>query len=347
MPILTEYTRKIIQHSDLSEDEMTTCMRHIMAGETEDIELAAFLTALAQKGETVDEIVGAVKVLREKARTVNAPQGAVDCCGTGGDGLGTYNVSTAVAIVCAACGVPMAKHGNRSASSKSGAADVLEALGANLDMSDSKLEEALRRFYFAFLMAPHHHQAMKHVIPVRKALGFRTIFNLLGPLLNPAETQYQLIGVYSDHLLLPMAETLSRLGTKKAWIVHGDDGMDEISICAPTRVAILNHGTIEETVVTPEDCGLARTTPNELSGGAAQENAAALKDLLTGTQGAYRDIVLANASAVLMIAGKADSLRQGAAYAADAIDCGAAMHILESYIAFSQEGATQKDTMEA
>ncbi|MCB9991444.1 MAG: anthranilate phosphoribosyltransferase [Rhodospirillales bacterium] len=324
----------LITDRSLTESEMAAAMHSIMDGQASAEDMAAFLTAMAQRGETVDEITGAAKVMREKASTINAPADALDCCGTGGDGIGTYNISTAVALVAAACGVPIAKHGNRAASSKSGAADVLEALGVNLDTRLEKLEQALAEIGFCFLMAPRHHEAVKHVVPVRKQLGFRTIFNLLGPLANPAGTKFQLIGVYDKHWLVPMAETLDRLGTQKAWLVHGHDGLDEITVTGPTDIAILDHGTITTKTLTPEDFGLPVSPADDLRGGMAEENAAALTALLQGKPSAYRDIVLANTAAVLNIHGNT-ALKDAAAQAAAAIDEGKAIAVLNRYKEFT------------
>ncbi|HPF79128.1 MAG TPA: anthranilate phosphoribosyltransferase [Alphaproteobacteria bacterium] len=337
MTSLDQYLNNISEGAVLTEQEMESVMRQIMKGDAQDEQIAALLTRLAERGEAVSEITGAARVMREMAAGINAPSDAMDCCGTGGDGSGTYNISTAVALVSAACGVPVAKHGNRAASSKSGAADVLEALGANLNLSKEQLEIALKQFNFCFLMAPHHHQAMKHVMPVRKSLGFRTIFNLLGPLANPAGTKFQLIGVFDKKWVRPMAEVLNNLGTKGAWVVHGQDGLDEITTTTATDIAILKNGEIEEKTITPDDYGLEVAMPDDLKGGDAKENAAALRALLEGKKSPYRDIVLANVSAVLNIHGKVDSLRDGVAIAAANIDNGKAMKALENYIEFSKE----------
>ncbi len=330
--------QKLQNQSHLSEDEMIAAMKEIMGGKCSDSEIAAFLMGLSVLGETPQELTGAAKVMRSKAKTITAPQGSVDCCGTGGDNSGSYNISTAVALVAAACGVPMAKHGNRSASSKSGAADVLEALGVNLELSTEKLEEALRIIGFAFLMAPRHHQAVKHVVPVRKALGVRTIFNLMGPLANPANTKYQLIGVFDRKWLVPMAQTLKGLGTVRAWVVHGSDGMDEITVSGKTYVAKLENGQISEDIITPQDFGLQQSDIGELKGGDAAYNAKALRNLLAGEKNAYRDIVIANTASVLVISGKVakGSLRKAAEMAADAIDSKKAAALLDRYIKFSQ-----------
>ncbi|MCB1782577.1 MAG: anthranilate phosphoribosyltransferase [Alphaproteobacteria bacterium] len=323
------------------EEEMNALFSQIMEGGCSDAEIAAFLMGLSMRGETVDELTGAARVMRAKASGVSAPAGAVDCCGTGGDKSGTYNISTAVALVVAACGVPVAKHGNRASSSKSGAADVLEQLGVNLDASQDVLAQALERFSFAFLMAPKHHAAMKHVMPVRKALGVRTIFNLLGPLANPAGTKRQLIGVLDRKWLIPFAETLRRLGSESAWIVHGSDGLDEITTTGETFVAKLENGVIEETILSPGDFGLDVSRAEDLIGGDAALNAAALSDVLDGKRCAYRDIVLANAAAVLMISKDTNglgvhTLRDSVALAAEAVNSGRARGVLDGYINFTK-----------
>lgn len=319
------------------EDEMVQIISQIMEGQWNNEQIAAFLMGLSVRGETVSEISGAARVMRQKALPINAPEGAVDCCGTGGDGIGTYNISTAVAIVAAACGIPIAKHGNRSASSKSGAADVLEALGVNLDVSQDKLEEALRQFNFAFLMAPRHHAAMKYVVPVRKALGVRTIFNVLGPLSNPADTKFQLLGVFDKSLVRPIAEALQKLGTKSAWVVHGSDGLDEITTTGKTYIAELKDGQITEKTIKPEDFGLQISEAQDLIGGAPTQNAAALREILSGAKNAYRDIVIANTAAVLCITDKTGDLKTAASMAAEVLDNGKANELLNQYIEFTQK----------
>lgn len=324
---------KAINGGLLSEREMITVMDMIMDGEVTEESMKSFLRSLAARGETTEEITGAARVLRAKAHGIKAPEGAVDCCGTGGDRSGTYNISSAVAFVAAACGVPMAKHGNRASSSKSGAADVLEALGINLDTPQDILEKALHDLGYAFLMAPRHHSAVRHVAAVRKKIGARTLFNLLGPLANPAGTQRQLIGVFDRCWLVPFAETLRNLGTQRAWIVHGSDGLDEITITGETYIAALDEdGHITERTLTPQDFGLRTHKPEDLTGGDAVENARALKALLNGQSGAYRDIVLANTAAVLCIHGSAQDLLDGVKQAAYAIDSGKALDVLEAYI---------------
>ncbi len=332
MTSFKDYLEIARQGTELTEEQMFEAISVMMSGTADDAEMEEFLRALAARGETSAEITGAARTLRAKASMINAPDGAIDCCGTGGDGAHTFNISTAVAFVLAACGVPVAKHGNRAASSKSGAADVLEELGVPLDAPAEKLEEALQTIGFCFLMAPRHHEAVKHVVPVRKKIGSRTIFNLLGPLANPAGTKRQLIGVFDEKWLVPMAETLHALGTEKAWIVHGADGLDEITITAETQLAILDHGKIETRTLTPEDFGLPRAKTEDLKGGDAAYNAAALTQLLDGTPGPYRDIVLANTAGALVIAEKTDDLKQAVQMAAEAIDTKNAKNILNQYI---------------
>ena len=275
----------------------------------------------------------------EKAVTITAPANAVDCCGTGGDLSGTLNISTAVALVVAACGIPVAKHGNRAASSKSGAADVLEALGVTLDVTPAQCETALRKFNFCFLMAPHHHKALKPVALIRKELGIRTLFNLMGPLANPAGTKRQLVGVFDRKWVLPLAQVLKELGTEKAWVVHGSDGLDEITLTGETYCAVLDHGEIVDRIISPADFGLPVIESGNIRGGTALENAAALKNLLAGAKSAYRDIVIANAAAVVLIADRTKNLTEGVALAAKAIDDGSALSVLVNYTGFSQAAA--------
>ena len=336
MTSLAENISKVSNGSILTEAEMESVMREIMQGNAEDSQIETLLTAMADRGESVSEITGAARVMREMAATIKAPENAMDCCGTGGDGSGTYNISTAVALVAASCGVPVAKHGNRASSSQSGAADVLEALGVNLSVPHEKLEEALKKFNFCFLMAPSHHAAMKYVMPVRKKMGRRTIFNLLGPLANPANTKFQLIGVFDKKWVRPMAEVLGNLGTQRAWVVHGHDGLDEITVTDKTDVAVLNNGAIKEATISPEDFGIHKSSPEDLKGGNAEENAQALRDILMGQKGAYRDIVLINTAVVLAINGKAKNLKHGVSIAEDSIYQGKALHVLNDYVAFTR-----------
>ncbi len=336
--MITQTLAKIQSGQSLSEKEMIDAISDIMEGRWSDEQIITFLTGLSKRGETIEEITGAAKVIREKALPIKAPKGAVDCCGTGGDKSGTYNISTAVAIVAAACGIPVAKHGNKSASSKSGAADVLEALKVNLDASQAKLEKALELYNFAFLMAPRHHAAMKYVMPARKAIAYRTIFNILGPLANPAKTKFQLLGVFDKKLVLPIAKTLQNLGTKSAWVVHGSDGLDEITTTGKTYVAKLENGEITETTLIPQDFGLSISNPQELIGGDPDINASALLEIMNGVKNAYRDIVIANAAAVLIIAGKETDLKTAASKAAQVLDNGSALNLLNQYKKFIQEG---------
>lgn len=307
----------------------------IMSGEATPSQMGAFLMALRVRGETVDEIAGAAKVMRAKALHIKAPAGAIDTCGTGGDARGTYNISTGAALVVAACGVPVAKHGNRALSSKSGSADVLAALGVNIDADMALVEKSLAEAGIGFLMAPRHHSAMRHVGPTRVELGTRTIFNLLGPLSNPAGTTRQLIGVFHRQWTRPMAEVLDQLGSTRAWVVHGSDGLDEITTTGATYVSELKDGKVSSFEVTPEDAGLPRADPDDLKGGDPAENAAAITALLAGAPGPYRDIVLINAAAALIVADKAPDLKAGVALAAKAIDSGAAKATLARLIALT------------
>ena len=305
-------------------------------------DLAVFLTALARRGETVAEVTAAARALRARAHTIAAPTGAIDVCGTGGDGRNTLNVSTAVAIVVAACGVPVAKHGNRAASSRSGAADVLEALGIRADTPPATVERGLATLGIGFLNAPRHHAAMAQVAGVRRELGTRTIFNLLGPLANPAGVTRQLVGVFDRRWLTPFAEVLRELGSAAAMIVHGSDGLDELTVTGPSRVAELRGGTIREYSMTPAEAGLELHPAAALTGGDPVSNATALTALLDGSPGAYRDIVLLNAAAALLVAndsgpenpGEGHDWRGAATRAATAIDSGAARALVQRWKEF-------------
>ena len=306
----------------------------VVDGACDDAGIAAFLTAMAERGETVGEVTAAARVLRQRALTIAAPPGAIDVCGTGGDGMATLNVSTAVAIVVAACGVPVAKHGNRAASSKSGAADVLAALGVDTGMSAAAAEHCLAAIGITFLHAARHHAAMARVAAVRRSLGRRTIFNLLGPLANPAGVERQLVGVFDAAWVRPVAEVLQQLGTTDAMVVHGSDGMDELTVTGPSRMAWLANDAITELEVVPADAGLPVHPAAALQGGDPGYNAAQLVKLLHGEAGAYRDIVVLNAAAALQVAGGADCLRDGAERAAAAIDQGAAAALLARWVTF-------------
>jgi anthranilate phosphoribosyltransferase len=277
--------------------------------------------------------------MRAEMRKIKAPANAIDLCGTGGDGHNTFNISTATGFVAAACGVPVAKHGNRSASSRSGTADVLEILGVKIDMEPHAAEMCLAETNFCFLFAPHYHTAMKYVAPVRKQLGFRTIFNLLGPLSNPAQVKRQLIGVFSADWIETLAHVLKELGSEKAWLVHGADGLDELTTTAATHVASLRDGIVERFDVTPEDIAIRRVPLAALKGGDAKDNAASLLRLLDGEHGAFRDIVLLNAAAALVVADKVNDLKAGALMAAEAIDSGRAKAVLSGVVTLSQKEA--------
>ncbi len=324
--------------SALGEEEMMRVMQAITQGGVDHDALKGFLINMNARGEVVDEISGAARFLRENSLRIQAPYAAVDCCGTGGDHSGTYNISTAVAFVAAACGVPMAKHGNRASSSKSGAADVLEVLGVNLDAEEDVLREALHTLNFAFLMAPHHHHSLKHVALARKEIGTRTIFNLLGPLINPAGAKLQLMGVFDRAWVRPIAEVLRNLGARRAWVVHGSDGLDEITVTGETYVAMLDdEDNIDEKTLSPEDFGLERHEISALKGGDAQYNAMALRAVLEGKTGAYRDIVLANTAAVLCIHDRHGDLKTSVEQARNAIDNGSALQVLKDYIALTRQ----------
>jgi len=334
---LKPYIARLADGDRLDVDAATDAFGVIMSGEATPSQIGAFLMALRLRGETVEEITGAARIMREKALTVAAPPGAIDCCGTGGDASGTVNISTAVSFVLAGSGVPVAKHGNRALSSRSGAADVLAALGVNIDADLRLVERALAEARVAFLMATRHHSAMRHVGPTRVELGTRTIFNLLGPLSNPAGARRQLIGVFAQRWLEPIAHVLSNLGTEAAWIVHGLDGLDEMTTTGPTRVAELRAGVVRTFEIVPEEAGLRRAEPDQLKGGDAEENAAALRTVLDGAPGPYRDIVLLNAAAALIVADRAGSLADGAAMAAETIDSGRAAAALARLVAITNE----------
>jgi len=303
----------------------------LMTGDVPPEQVAGFLIGLKARGETISEIVGGVRALRAAMVPVTAQPGAIDVCGTGGKSQSTRNISTAVAIVVAACGVPVAKHGNRAASSKAGSADVLGELGIDLDAPLERVERGLHDAGIAFLWAQRHHPAMRHVAGVRRALGVRTLFNLLGPLSNPASVDRQLMGVYDPRWIGPMAEALARLGTRQAWVVHGSGGVDELSLSGPSEIAVLQDGSVRRLSLTPADFGLPAAPIEALAGGLPGENAAALLRLLNGEQGAYHDAVCLNASAALIVAGAAADPRAGVARAREALASGAAMTKLDAW----------------
>jgi len=308
----------------LSGAEAERAFALIMEGDATPAQMGGFLMALRTRGETVEEYAAAAQAMRARCLPVTAPEGAMDIVGTGGDGKGTLNISTGAALVVAGAGVVVAKHGNRNLSSKSGAADALAGLGINVMVGPAVVQACIDKAGIGFMMAPMHHPATRHVAPVRGELGTRTLFNILGPLTNPAGVKLQLTGAYTPELLRPMAETLALLGCTRAWLVHGGDGTDELSICAPSKVVMLEDGALREAVIAPEDAGLPRHDFAAIAGGTPQQNAAALKRLLEGAQGAYRDAVLLNAAASLIVAGRAADLGAGVAMAATSIDSGAA-----------------------
>ena len=326
---------RVADGHSLSVDEARLAFEALMSGNATPAQMGGFLMALRVRGETIDEITGAASVMRAKAAKITAPEDAIDIVGTGGDAIGTWNVSTATAIVVAACGVPVAKHGNRALSSKSGAADVLTALGVNTDADFALIERAITEAGIGFMMAPRHHSAMRNVAGPRIELGTRTIFNLLGPLSNPALVKRQLLGVFAERWIEPLATTLGNLGSTRAWVAHGSDGTDEITTTGPTAIAELKDGHVRRFTITPEEAGLPRATLADLKGGTPAENAAAIMALLGGRPGAFRDIVLLNAAAALMIVDRATELRAGVALASAAIDSGKAMATLSKLIAIT------------
>jgi anthranilate phosphoribosyltransferase len=326
------YFEKIADGKNLSEDEAAGAFDAIMDGGVPEAQIAGFLVTMRARGETVDEIAGAVRAMRGKMVKLEAP-GAIDIVGTGGDAKGTYNVSTATGFVVAGAGVPVAKHGNRAVSSTSGAADVLEQLGINLAMTPETARTCLSEAGIAFLFAPSYHPAMRYAMPVRKALKLRTIFNLLGPLCNPAETKRQLIGVFSEVWLEPVAEAMRRLGAEHIWVVHGADGLDELSTTGPSQVVELKNGEIRRFEITPDEINVKNVSLDALLCGSPEDSAASIKALLEGEHGPFRDIVLLNAAAALIVAGKAETLKDGAAIAAASIDDGKARAALDTLIA--------------
>ena len=326
---------KIASGETLTRQEARSAFNYMMSGDATGAQIGAFLMGLRLRGETIDEITGAAEAMRAKAHFITAPDNAVDTCGTGGDGAHTYNISTAAAIVLAASGVSVAKHGNRAISSKSGSADVLEVLGINIDAPMEIVERSLAEIGIGFMMATRHHSAMRHVGPARTSLGTRTIFNLLGPLSNPAGVKRQLTGAYSRDWIKPMAETLGNLGTEMAWVVHGSDGLDEITTTGPTYVAQIKDGELSEFEITPEDAGLPLAKAEDLKGDTPQHNAQAMRAMLQGEAGAFRDCVVLNCAAALLIAGKAENLKDGAVQAAAALDAGKAVATLEQLISIT------------
>jgi len=326
---------KISEGRDLAGEEMRSVMRLIMEGQATPAQTGAFLMGMRIKGESVGEIAAAVSIMREKMVPVDAPEDAVDIVGTGGDGVGTLNISTAASFVVAATGVPVAKHGNRALSSKSGSSQALEALGVKLDLTPAQIGECVRQANIGFMFAPSHHPAMKYVGPARAELGVRTMFNLLGPQSNPASVRRYVLGVYSEQWVEPVAAALLANRAIKAWVMHGSDGLDELTVTGPSFVAQIANGDLRSFEVTPEEAGLKRHELKDILGGTPEENAAAIHALFDGAEGAYRDIVLLNAAAALIVADKADDLKSGVAMAKEAIDSGAAKQTLAKLVAVS------------
>lgn len=346
--MITDALHKIAVHrQSLARDEARLVMSEVLHGRATDAQIAALLVALHMKGETVEEIVGFAEAIRGAATSIAEANGTtldvsgterdalVDTCGTGGDTSGTFNISTATALTVAGCGVRVAKHGNRSVTSKCGSADVMEALGVKIDIPPERVAECLRTVGIAFLYAPAMHSAMKYVQPARRELRLRTVFNLLGPLTNPANASGQVVGVYSDALVEKLAEALSMLGLHRALVVHGRDGLDEITITGPTKVAEVRDGRVRVYEVAPDDFGIARATLDQISGGDAKENAQIIRAILDGEKSPKRDVVVLNAAAALVAAGKVDSIDAGVPVAVQSLDSGAAKAKLEALVAFS------------
>lgn len=337
---MKEILALVAEGERLSVDQTRRAFDVMMSGDATPSQTGALLMALRLRGETVEELTGAVMTMREKMTRIESPAAAIDVVGTGGDRSGTYNVSTAAAIVVAGCGVPVAKHGNRAASSRSGAADVLAELGVDVECDFSLTRKALWEAGMCFMFAQRHHGAMRHVAGARVEIGARTIFNMLGPLSNPAGVDKHLVGVFSKEWVEPLARVLGNLGSRRAWVVHGGDGLDEITTTGPTSVAELKDGEIRTFEVAPEDAGLPRSDGESLKGGDAAANALAIDALLDGRRNAFRDIVLMNAAGALVVAGEADDLEDGAAMAADSIDGGKARAALDGLIAITNEPTT-------
>ena len=327
----------LVQGKDLSQKEAAQAMNEIMEGEATPAQIAAFITALRIKGETVDEITGMATTMRDKSLKVATDGYLVDTCGTGGDGQGTINVSTAAALVAAAAGVKVAKHGNRSASGGPGSADVLEAHGVKIDLSPEGVKRCLEEVGIGFMFAPVFHPAMRHAAGPRREIGIRTVFNILGPLTNPAGAHAQLLGVADRAVADKMAQALGRLGTQRAMVVHGEEGLDEISVSSPTRIWELDKGDVRSYIVTPEDAGLSRSSLAGIQGGSVERNAELLKGALRGDEGPIQDIVLLNTAAALVVGSHAQDLKEGVELARNAVASGAALEKLEALARLSQQ----------
>ena len=326
---------KVATGAVLTREEAADAFDRVMSGEATPSQMGGLLMALRVRGETVDELTGAVSAMRAKMLRVKAPADAVDVVGTGGDGSGSVNVSTCASFIVAGAGVPVAKHGNRALSSKSGAADVLAALGVNVNITPDQVSKCIAETGIGFMFAPTHHPAMKNVGPTRVELATRTIFNLLGPLSNPAGVKRQMVGVFSKHWVQPLAQVLKNLGAESVWVVHGSDGLDEITLTGPTHVAALEKGNIRIFDVTPEDGGLPRANGADLKGGDAHANAKSLSAVLQGKPSAYRNVALLNAAAAFIVAGKAEDLKEGVALGTKSLDSGAAAEKLNRLVAVS------------
>ena len=335
---LKAHLAKVASGAALTREEARAAFDTLLSGEFTPAQAGAFLMGLRVRGETLDEIVGAVEAMRGRMTPIEAPSGAVDVVGTGGDGSGSYNISTLAALIVAACGVVVAKHGNRAASSRSGAADVLTALGVRIGLEPPALERCLRQAGLCFLFAQTHHASMRHVGPIRAELGVRTLFNLLGPLSNPAGVRRLLLGVYSEAWAEPLVEVLAELGAERVWAVHGSDGLDEITTTGSTHVVALEEGRIRRFTLDPREVGLELADPGALKGAEPDHNAAALRAVLAGERSAYRDIAVLNAGAALVVAGRAADLGDGVAQAEQAIDGGAAQATLDRLVAVSNGG---------
>ena len=328
---------KVASGKTLNETEAENAFDIMMSGDATPSQIGAFLMALRVRGESVEEITAAARIKRSKARSISAPKDAIDIVGTGGDGSGTLNISTGAALVTAGCGITIAKHGNRALSSRSGAADVLGALGVNIDCEMTKIEKSIRKAKIGFMMAPRHHSATRHVAGPRVELATRTIFNILGPLSNPAEVNRLLVGVFAREWVEPMAKVLGNLGAERAWVVHGSDGLDELTTTGNSYVSALENGKITNFQVSPSDAGIPIANPEDLKGGDAKENAEAMMGMLEGKLSAFRNIVIYTAGAALIVADKAQNLKDGAEIAANAIDGGHAKRALEKLIIITNE----------
>ncbi len=328
---------ELLGHRDLSMDEARGVMVRIMSGEFNDAQIAAFLVALRAKGETPSEIAGFAQAMREKMIKVPVTVDAIDMCGTGGDAKGTFNISTVASFVVAGAGIPVAKHGNRSVTSSCGSADVLTALGVNIDMEPDKVARAVEQVGLGFMFAPSLHPAMKHVMPARKALGIRTVFNILGPLSNPAGVRRQLLGIFDGTLTETMAEVLKELGSRQALLVYGEDGLDELTTTTSSRMShLFETGVVKSSIVNPRSLGLPQASLDDLKGGTPEENAKMATDILQGQPGPKRDIVVLNAAAGLIVGGAAADLEEGIALAGESIDSGRAFNVLEKLAAFPE-----------